>query len=239
MGDTFSTTSSIGFPQYLYRYSHDLKTSSNEDKKSVFFTKLSGLLCHLKSSKHNEDGNIKIIEYKCNLNFFTLNAEQKQIILTIFPSLDEDYKDNIKTTDKICNELKYLKLGDLEDEFDEVKNIESKYGSYLICDGTKLHFLKEIDINNVYDFNAKIFFKDDNEDINKQLLEYKTKEGKEKLFEDLKKMEYLKINESELKIAQKDLHEHIDIATKRKNESIDGKKKKKSRSKRKRSLKRK
>jgi hypothetical protein len=42
--------SSIGLPQYLYRYSHDLKTSSNEDKNAIFFTKLSGLLCHLKSS---------------------------------------------------------------------------------------------------------------------------------------------------------------------------------------------
>jgi len=238
MGNIFSTSSTLGFPQYLYRYSHDLKTSSNEDKKSFFFTKLSGLLCHLKSSKHYEDDNIKIIEYKCNLNLFTLNAEQQKIILTVFPSLDEDYIDNIKT-DKICSDIKYLKLGDLEDKFDEVKNIESKYGSYLICDGTKLHFLKEIDINNVYDFNAENFFKNDNEDINKQLLEYKTKEAKEKLFEDLKKFQYLKINESALEKAQKDLDTHKDIAEKNKSINNDGKKKKKSRSKRKRSSKRK
>ena len=238
MGNIFSTSSSIGFPQYLYRYSHDLKTSSNEDKKSVFFTKLSGLLCHLKSSKHNEDDNIKIIEYICNTNLFTLNAEQEKIILTVFPSLDEDYIDNI-ITDKICGEIKYLKLGDLEDKFDEVKNIESKYGSYLICDGTKLHFLKEIEINKVYDFNAEKFFKDDNTDINEQLLKYKTKEEKEKLFEDLKKMQYLQINESALEKARKDKEKHINIAEKRKKESIDGKKKKKSRSKRKRRSKRK
>jgi len=216
---------------YLYEITHDIITNDFDRKQTVFFTNILGVLCYLEFSKHNQDDNIKLIVYKNELNIYHLDDDQRGMMLTVFPSLDEEFipKDNSVS---LCKELHKLTLNKLKIE--EVNEINKKYGSYLYVNKNRLSVCEHIKVDSVYDLNVLVITEDDKE---------KLKELSEK-----DKIKYLlaqkKINQNTNDTVK--VENHLDKITKKEKEkkekdAVDGKRKKslRKRSKKKKSLRKK
>ena len=255
MGNIFEKISETPNVQYLYTIDHDILTNYNENKHKTFFTNILGVICYLKYSKHQKDKNIKLIIYKNKLNIFaTVDDEHRQIILTVFPSLDKNYVNknnenddddkNDDDDDDICKEIKRLEIGDLNGNIKKAKKIENIFGSYLKIDMNQKSVVNYIEPVAVHDFNINKFLNEKHEELNKILRTNISNETNEQIFENLLKNGYLEqSNLNDLEDIKKELKNIKNVTKKQeieklKNkieflEKIDGKKKKKSLRKRK------
>lgn len=109
----------------------------------MFFTKISGLLCHLKFSKHKDDDNIFILCYKLKIRPYQLLADQQKIRLTIFPQISSEFKQEGK--DEHCGKIKDIKLGDFNLlNVREVNAIDDEFGSVLILNSEEDSFFSNV-----------------------------------------------------------------------------------------------
>ena len=143
---------------YLYEITHDITTDNLDRKNTLFFTNILGVLCYLEFSKHKEDENIKLIVYKNELNIYQLDDEQRGMMLTVFPSLDEEFVSKDESV-SLCKELYRLTLNKIKIE--DVNNINKKYGSYLHVNKNRLSVCEHIKVDNVYDLNVSKITEDD------------------------------------------------------------------------------
>jgi len=143
---------------YLYEITHDILTNDFDRKHTVFFTNILGVLCYLEFSNHKEDDNIKLIVYKNELNIYQLDDDQKGMMLTVFPSLDEEFIPTDETV-SLCKELHRLTLDKLKIE--EVNYINKNYGSYLHVNKNKLSVCEHINVYNVYNLNVSTISESD------------------------------------------------------------------------------
>jgi len=143
---------------YLYEITHDIITNDFDRKQTVFFTNILGVLCYLEFSKHNQDDNIKLIVYRNELNLYHLDDDQIGMMLTVFPSLDEEFVPKDESV-SLCKELHKLTLNKLKIE--EVNKINKKYGSYLYVNKNRLSVCEHINVDSVYDLNVSVITEDD------------------------------------------------------------------------------
>jgi hypothetical protein len=223
---------------YLYEITHDVITNDFDREHTVFFTNILGVLCYLEFSKHKEDDNIKLIVYKNDLNLYQLDDDQKGMMFTVFPSLDEEFVPTDENVASLCKELRKLTLNKLKIE--EVNVINKKYGSYLYVNKNRLSVCEHINVNSVYDLNVSQISEDD-----KTVLQNLSEEGKIEYLVVKKKInsninDTVKVEKHLEKIATK---EKDRIKKEKEENNADGKRKKKSlrkkRSKNKKSLRKK
>jgi hypothetical protein len=219
---------------YLYEITHDIITNDFDRKQTVFFTNILGVLCYLEFSKHNEDDNIKLIVYRNELNLYHLDDDQIGMMLTVFPSLDEEFVPKDESV-SLCKELHKLTLNKLKIE--EVNDINKIYGSYLYVNKNRLSVCEHIKVDSVYDLNVSQISENDKTSL--QNLSEKDK------------IKYLlaqkKINQNPKDTVK--VENHLDKITKKEKEkkekkekdAVDGKRKKslRKRSKKKKSLRKK
>jgi len=127
----------------LYRFDHDILNEFKERKSMIFFSKISGLLCHLKFSKHKDDDNIFILCYKLKIRPYQLLADQQKIRLTIFPQISSEFKQ--EGDDEHCGKIKDIKLGDFNLlNVREVNAIDDEFGSVLILNSEEDSFFLNV-----------------------------------------------------------------------------------------------
>lgn len=148
----FSNTDNSQSTSYLYEITHDVITDEFDRGHTVFFTNILGVLCYLEFSKHNEDDNIKLIVYRNELNLYHLDDDQRGMILTVFPSLDEEFVPKDESVVSLCKELHKLTLNKLKIE--DVNVINKIYGSYLYVNKNRLSVCEHINVDSVYDLNV-------------------------------------------------------------------------------------
>ena len=140
----------------LYRVDHDIDFDPKKNK-TLLFTDLRGLFCNLMQSKHRDDSQIKIIEYVCDLNLYELFDNQKEMELSLFPEVDENYVQNIYKEFPFCKDfvnINYISLfGSKKKE--KVENRHKKYGDIFILDINDSSFSGNITKATVYDLNIK------------------------------------------------------------------------------------
>ena len=148
----FPNTDNSQSTSYLYEITHDIITDEFDREHTVFFTNILGVLCYLEFSKHNEDDNIKLIVYRNELNLYHLDDDQRGMILTVFPSLDEEFVPKDERVVSLCKELHKLTLNKLKIE--QVNDINKIYGSYLYVNKNRLSVCEHINVDSVYDLNV-------------------------------------------------------------------------------------
>jgi hypothetical protein len=207
---------------YLYEVSHDLITDNYDRKNSILFTNLLGVFCHLEYSKHKKDRNIKIIVYRNEINLYQLDDDQTTgVMLTVFPSLDEEFKE---PKNALCEKLHRLTSKKLNIE--EVNVINKTYGSYLYVNKNKLSICEHIIVEDVYDLDVSKITETVKEAIQNS--------------SEMNKIEYLKNNGIIVKndVDKKNVQLHLlDIVKKTTRPATDGRRKKSKRKKSKRNLK--
>lgn len=197
MGNIFKIISDDN-PFYLYRYS---TTHTFDDSDNVlFFTKLSGLLCHLKYSKESKNKLVYIFKYKCMLDVFTLFHEQPNSVLTVYPQYyitkPEQEIENLNNIN--CSTISQLKIGDLDGKIDRVRLFDEKFGSYITLKYRNNNTSKELPLDSIYKFNASDFYgnsgndkiENNKKEISNLLIEVKTLKERDNALLELIKLKY-------------------------------------------------
>lgn len=240
MGNSPITGNSVIFPNtdnsqstsYLYEITHDVITNELDRKHTVFFTNILGVLCYLEFSKHNEDDNIKLIVYRNELNLYHLDDDQRGMILTVFPSLDEEFVPKDENVVSLCKELHKLTLNKLKIE--QVNDINKIYGSYLYVNKNRLSVCEHINVDSVYDLNVSKISENDKTSL-RELSEME----KIRYLINNKKMVANKSGTAKVKNHLEKIAENEKERLRKKEENNDDGKRKKSLRKRKKSLRKK
>ena len=143
----------------LYRVDHDIQLTEVDKRRVLFFTNLSGAICYIKSTKHEDDKSIKIIEYIVDSDTDLYNLVNKANIMTVFPTLDYNFVD---THFKFCKKLIKADRTDknklkepVSDEL--VSELHKEFGDMFLIDISDENINKHFKINKIYDFNIPIF----------------------------------------------------------------------------------
>ena len=217
----------------LYRVDHDVQLTEFDKHRAIFFTNLSGAICNIKSTKHEDDKSIKIIEYIVDSDTDLYNLVMKSNMMTVFPKIDYNF---IDTHFKFCKKLLKADKADknmfkepVSDEI--VTEIHREFGDIFLIDISDENVNKHFKINKIYDFNIPVF--DDMIPDNPNNIQDPSK--KEKSLDLSKRLKSQKTGDG--------LIEHmlelgiIKVSDEKPNEDGKRKKKRKSRSRRKKSSK--